>query len=68
MITKAVPRGDHEHLHVEIFHRVSENLDLLVSLEDKSGTGQGHWGSSSGHHMDISITFAGVHPVVVKTD
>ena len=33
---------------VEVFHRISENFDLLVALQEKSGDHQSHSGSSSG--------------------
>lgn len=32
-----------------LFHWISENLNLVVALEDKYGYHQNHWGSSSGH-------------------
>lgn len=37
-------------IHVEIFHRISENFDMMVALEEISGDHQSHKDLSSGDH------------------
>ncbi len=38
------------HLVDEIFHRISSNFDLPVTLEETSGDHQSYYNSSFGHH------------------